>query len=79
MYGIVVEVRVLVTVPNIEIAYHNNRTFQIDNGLMYKMQDSLIAVRIDVNNEVDVMVSIEGQDVNILIVDNVKVQSKSKL
>ena len=73
------EVRVPVTVPNIEIAYHDNCTFQIDNGLIYKMQDSLIAVRIDVNNEVDVMVSIEGQDVNVLIVDNVKVQSKSKL
>jgi len=39
----------------------------------------LIAVRINVNNEVNVMVGIEGQDVDVSVVDNVEAQSKSKL
>jgi len=73
-----VEVRVPVTVPNIEIACYDNHTFQIDNGLMQKMQGGLIAVRINVNNEVGVTVRVEGQDVDVSMVDNVKVQSKSK-
>ena len=78
MYGVVVEVRIPIIVPNIEIAYHNNYTFQIDNVLMQKMQGSLIAVKIDINNEVGVTVRVEGQDVDVLMVDNVKMQSKSK-
>ena len=39
----------------------------------------MIAVRVDVNNEVDIVVRVEGQDVNVSVVDNVSVQSKSKL
>jgi len=45
---------------------------------MQKMQGSLIAVKIDINNEVGVTVRVEGQDVDVLMVDNVKMQSKSK-
>jgi len=78
MHGVVAEVRILVTVSNIEIACHNNHTFQIDNVLMQKMQGGLIAVRIDINNKVGVIVRVEGQDIDVLIVDNVKAQSKSK-
>ena len=43
------------------------------------MQGSLIAVRIDVNNEVNVTVRIEDQNIDVSVVDNVEAQSKSKL
>jgi len=45
---------------------------------MQKVQGSLIAVRININDEVDVMVRVEGQDIDVLVVDNIKMQSKSK-
>jgi len=79
MYEMVSEVRVPVTVPNVEVTCHNDCTFQIDNGLTHKIQGSLIAIRIDVNNEVDVTVKVEGQDIDVSMIDNVKTQSKSKL
>jgi len=78
MYGVVAEVRVPVTVPNVEVAHYNNRIFQIDNSLTQKVQGSLIAVKIYVNNEVGIMVRVEGQDIDISMVDNVEAQSKSK-
>ena len=62
MYRMVSEVRVPITVPNVEVACHDYHIFQIDNGLTHKMQGGLIAVRIDVNNEVDITVRVEGQD-----------------
>jgi len=39
----------------------------------------LIAVGVDVNNEVDIAVGVEGYDIDILVIDNVEAQSKSKL
>jgi len=39
----------------------------------------LIAVRVDVNNEVDIVVRVEGQDTDVMVIDDVKPQSKSKL
>jgi len=79
MDGMVLEVGVPVIVPNIEIICHDNHTFQINDSLMQKMQGSLIAVRIDVNNEVNVTVRIEDQNIDVSVVDNVEAQSKSKL
>jgi len=39
----------------------------------------LIAVGVDVNNEVDIAVGVEGQDTDVLVIDDVEAQSKSKL
>ena len=48
------------------------------NSLLYPFS-SLIAVGVDVNNEVDIAVGVEGYDIDILVIDNVEAQSKSKL
>jgi len=38
-----------------------------------------IVTGVDVNNEVDIVVRVEGQDVDISVIDDVEVQSESKL
>lgn len=43
------------------------------------MQGSLIAVKVDVNNEVNIVVRVKGQDTDVMVIDDVKLQSKSKL
>jgi len=43
------------------------------------VQGSLIAVGIDVDNEVGNAVGVEGQDTDIAVINNVESQGKSKL
>jgi len=43
------------------------------------VQGNLIAVGVDVNNEVDIAVRVEGQDTDVSVINNVKPQSEFKL
>jgi len=72
MHGIMVGEWVPITISNVEITCHDDGIIQVDDILAKEMKSSLIAIRVYVDHKVDNMVTMECQNVDILMVDNIK-------
>lgn len=59
MYRVVMGKRVPVTIPNVEIACHNDCIVQVDEALQEELESSLITVGVDVDHEVGVLVTVK--------------------
>jgi len=56
----VVEIWIPVTVPYVEVACYNDGVIQVDNVLTKELKSSLVAVRVDIYHEVDILFIVEG-------------------
>jgi len=72
MDKVMVVVWVPVAVSYVEVTCHDYCVVQVDDVLAQEASSRLITVGIDIDNEVHVMVVMEGQDINIPVVDNVE-------
>jgi len=57
--GMVMEIWIPVTVSYIEVACHNDSIIQVDNILIKELKSSLVAVRVDIDHEVDILFIVE--------------------
>ena len=69
--------RIPVTVSDIKVTCHDNCIVQVNGVLLEEVEHSLIAIRIYVNNEVSIPVTVKRKDVDIPVVDNVKSHCES--
>ena len=72
MYRIVVNVWIPITISYVKITCYDNCIVQVNNILAEKVESSLIAIRINVDHKVYVMVIMECQNIDIPVVDNIK-------
>jgi len=73
------EIGVLVTISYVEIPYQDYCVIYICYILSENLEDSLIVIWVYVNHVVCVLVIMKGQDVDIVVVDDIKLQSESHL
>ena len=72
MDEVVPKIRVLVTISYVKITCYDYHIVQINNILVQEIQSSLIAIRINVDYEVSAIVVIEGQNIDVMVIDNIK-------
>jgi len=46
--------------PYVEVTCHDDSIIQVDNILTEELKSSLVAVRVDINNKVDILIIVEG-------------------
>ena len=69
--------RIPVTVSDIKVTCHDNCIIQVNGVLSEEVERSLIAIGIYVNNKVSIPVTVKCKDVDIPVVDNVKLHCES--
>ena len=77
MDRVVIEVRIPITVPDVEVTSHDYSVFNVSNVVMQCLQGYLLTIGVDVDNEVDVLVIMEHQDVDVLMINNISIDGES--
>jgi len=67
----VVEVGVLVAIPNIKVASYDYCVFYVHNVVEKTLQDYLVTIWVNIDNKVYILIIVEGQEVYVSVVDNV--------
>jgi len=62
------KVEVLVAVPNVEVTCHNNCNSYVSCIVTGSLQGCLIAVRVDIDNEVSILIVVECYDVDVMVI-----------
>jgi len=60
MNRMVMKVWIPVTIPYVEVAYYDNSIVQVDNILTEELESVVVAVRVDIDNEVDILINVKG-------------------
>ena len=66
-----------VTVSDVKVTYYDNHIVRVDSILLEEVNGSLIAVGIDVDYKVGIMVTVKCKDVDVFVIDNVEPYCKS--
>ena len=64
----VLDVRIPVTVSDVEVACHDYRVSDVSYIVLQYLEGCLIAVRVDINDEIDILSIVEIDDINISMV-----------
>jgi len=56
----VMEIWIPVAVPYVEVACYDDSVIQVNNVLTKELKSSLVAIKVDINHEVDILFIVEG-------------------
>jgi len=66
--GVILDVRIPVAISDVEVACHDYRVSDISYVVSQYSEGCLIAIRVNVNDEIDILPIVEIDDVDILVV-----------
>ena len=76
MDGMVMEVGVPVTIPNVEVTSHDYCVFYVHHVVAEVLQGYLVAIWVSVDDKVYVSIIVEDQEIYVLVVDNIWSEGK---
>jgi len=65
---VILDVRIPIAISDVEVACHDYRVFDISYVVLQYSESCLIAVKVNVNDEIDILPIVEIDDIDISVV-----------
>jgi len=79
MSRVVMVARVPVAIPDVEVACYDDSFIQASDVVTQYVKGSLVAVGVYVDYKAGILVIVEGNDVDVTVVDNIELEEESEL